>query len=752
MDQSLLPHHCSRMPSSYPMALKKIGKRLLAGALWLVTTVATGNQENGSWSPVVDWNILPIHAVLTPDKKVLTYGQGAVDYSIWDPALGIQPDSRQLLFNNTDTDIFCSGQLVLPENDIILIAGGDIPGEGNDGNPNTTFYDESNGLLFDANMPMAFARWYPTLTALPDGEVLIQGGIVKDPGDEAVLTPEVFNTEYGWRRLDGATSAYAYGGNKWWYPRSWVVPNGLIFGISGRSMYYLNYEGEGDLVGVDTFDTPNTYETSTAVMYRPGMILQIGGGPQGNTYNEPATSIATIIDVTGDMPIRYPASPMNFSRHWADATVLPDGRVLVTGGSHLNNTLGGEGLRLAAEIWDPDSDTWTIVDAESEGRLYHSVTLLLADGRVLSAGGGNPGPLTNSNAQVFHPPYLYDGDNLALRPVIGEVQREVNYGEVLTVPSVDASRIERVTLVKSGSVTHSWNNEQRFIELTFTKQGEQLLVDLPESAYLATPGNYLLFALDDSGVPSEAQMIHFSPVEADQLTPLPTLIDPLDALLNCEFPEPDAWGWDPVVGASCPPHLNDNIGSTEPLPPGAPIGPVPTDEPSTERCDYSDASEHNGWGWDSVAQQSCPPLDTEPGPEPPTEPESPAKELALPSPIDECDYTHASVNNGWGWNDTTQESCPPENLSVEPEPPTPPEQNEPVDNCSYKDAALWDGWGWDPVKQESCPPLQQDSIPASVTPDDDSGDCDYKDAALWDGWGWNPLTLESCPPLDESHP
>ncbi len=91
---------------------------------------------------------------------------------------------------------------------------------------------------------------------------------------DGVLTPEIYTSGVGWRELTGATSEYAYGDDqkRWWYPRSWVAPDGSVFGLSGDHMYSLDPSGDGSITPLGTFPGDNIGATSTAVMFRPGKI------------------------------------------------------------------------------------------------------------------------------------------------------------------------------------------------------------------------------------------------------------------------------------------------------------------------------------------------------------------------------------------------------------------------------------------------------------------------------------------------
>jgi hypothetical protein len=253
--------------------------------------------------------------------------------------------------------------------------------------------------------------------------------------------------------------------------------------------------------------------TSTAVMYRPGKILQLGG-TQAN---------ATIIDITGPTPRLKDLPPMSQIRQWANATVMPDGRVFVSGGSSRNLLLDpasqdvGQAAYLS-EIFDPATERWSTAAAVAIGRFYHSLTLLLPDATILSTGGGSPGPLTNLNAQVYYPGYLFrDDGKRAVRPVIdqapGVLPLVVSPASSFEINSPDAADIGRVTLVGTGSVTHSFDMNQRFVEPAFSVQGSRIRVTLPSNAYETPPGYYMVFIIDRAGTPSKARMIRINPAD-----------------------------------------------------------------------------------------------------------------------------------------------------------------------------------------------------------------------------------------------
>ncbi|GAA5057236.1 hypothetical protein GCM10023259_041030 [Thermocatellispora tengchongensis] len=469
-------------------------------------------DATGQWGSVLPWPVMPINSALTADGKVMTFGTdtagnqgGEWNFDIWDPATG----THELTDNTTFTDLFCSVQVYDPIRDVIFTAGGDdgrSPGS-NWGPVGFTSFSAADGLRNEA--PMNFPRWYPTATVMPNGEIVVEGGSSEGVGGPGVLTPERYTPGVGWTSLTAASSAYAYGNdqNRWWYPRSWVAPNGKIFGVSGSNMYYLDPAGAGSITPAGTFPGGNIGATSTAVMYRPGKILQVGGGGYSNGGGGDGSKAASVIDINGATPAVTPAAPMTFGRHWADATVLPTGDVLVNGGSLPNN--GDTGVAYQPELWNPDTNTWTTLPAEERMRLYHSTSILLPDGRVLVGGGGAPGPQSNLNAQIYSPPYLFDGNSPAPRPAITSAPDTITHGTPFSI-EVSGS-VSRATLVRAGAVTHSFNGGQRFMDLPISGSGSSRTLTAPANGNIAPPGLYLLFVLDSEGTPSVAKLVQIDP-------------------------------------------------------------------------------------------------------------------------------------------------------------------------------------------------------------------------------------------------
>lgn len=472
----------------------------------------------GDWSNTFAWPLSPIHATLLPSGSVLTYGTNGAssvggngrgfDVDRWIPSQGTGPGSHQSTPTGIDTNIFCSAQMVLP-NESVLITGGDAQVNGqktalaNGGVNATTLYDPVTNQLSDARS-MNFARWYPTIVPLANGQQLVVGGRASKKTDTTPrlvpAIPEVYNPQTGkWRLLSGARND-AYYRSSWWYPRAFLNSRGRVIMLRERNgeIYELDPRRTGAFRKVA--DMPAAFgkfgASLPAVMYENGRVMVISESGQTG-----------LININTNPPqVRMGTPAPSGARYWSDATVLPDGKVLVTGGATQKQKLANAVHEAA--IWDPKTGRWqTSTPAKGQkARLYHSTSILLPDATVLVAGGGPPGPATNLNANIYYPPYLYNNTGgPAPRPEITSFGGMIRGGDTL-IQVKDSDTISRVSLVKAGSVTHSFDQGQRFRSLRFTQQGNRVIAKIPRSKNQIPPGLYMLFVINDKGVPSLSRL------------------------------------------------------------------------------------------------------------------------------------------------------------------------------------------------------------------------------------------------------
>jgi galactose oxidase len=437
--------------------------------------------ESGQWSPPFPWPVVAVHLHLLPTGHVLSWGRiGAPQ--LYNPADGSFSEVPSA------TMVFCSGHSFLADGRL-LVSGGHL--------------DDRRGIR-DANLfdpvsqswlpisSMSFARWYPSTTTLGDGEVISLAGT--DQFAEQVEIPEIWSGT-SWRQLGGAARVLPY------YPRTFVAPSGLLFYAGElQQSAYLDPAGTGRWIPGPSSNYGRR-DYGSAVMYQPGKVLILGGSdpPDGAP-----TSTAELIDLDQPQPSWRYTESMRYPRRQFNATLLPDGQVLATGGTSAPGFSDPAGAVHAAELWSPVTEQWRVLASNQTTRVYHSTTLLLPDGRVLHSGSGDgPGLPRELNAEIFSPPYLFRGP----RPRLQEAPAQAGFGENFLVSSPDALKVVRVTLVRLGSVTHGFDQSQRFVELSFRRVAGGLSVQAPISGAMAPPGPYLLTLLNDTDVPSTSTVI-----------------------------------------------------------------------------------------------------------------------------------------------------------------------------------------------------------------------------------------------------
>ena len=191
-----------------------------------------------------------------------------------------------------------------------------------------------------------------------------------------------------------------------------------------------------------------------------------------------------------------------------NAVLLPDETIFIVGGQRAGKwNFTDPDPVLDAEIFDPATGTFAVAPAMQYPRQYHSIAVLLPDGRVLCAGGVDP---TNTverdlrQMEVFSPGYLDAGP----RPQITNAPATAAHGATITVDTPDAAAVASAVLTRPNSVTHHTDAGNRLIKVPITATAASSIdIQIPATANIAPPGYYMLFLLDGSKVPSEAAFI-----------------------------------------------------------------------------------------------------------------------------------------------------------------------------------------------------------------------------------------------------
>jgi galactose oxidase len=459
-----------------------VGFLVASWALWAPSAAAQAS-ESGYWGPLVTWPISATHTHVLPTGKVFFIGEFDEGFlpHIWDPVTDDLTEVTPPHYN-----VFCSGHSFLADGRL-LISGGHM--DSHVGEPYAAIFNPFTAA-WEHVPDMNDRRWYPTNTTLPNGDVVVLSGETVDSGASNEL-PQRWDAASGtWKDLTTAMKDLPY------YPRVFVAPNGkLLYVGPGPTSHYLDPEGTGtwfETVGTN-FGDSRTY--GGAVMF-DNKILLVGGG-------DPPTNTVELLDLNSAAPRWQSMAPMSVARRQHNTTLLPDGTVLVTGGSSGAGFNNSKGAVYLTELYDPATNTWSALANSSAFRGYHSTTVLLPDGRVLSAGGR-----AVHSAQVFSPPYLFKGP----RPTIASAPDVLTPGTRFFVSTPESGEIQKVTLIAMGSVTHAFDQNQRLLTLNFAQAGGGLSVNAPVSNIAAPPGPYMLFLVNAQGVPSVAKIVRVEAV------------------------------------------------------------------------------------------------------------------------------------------------------------------------------------------------------------------------------------------------
>lgn len=459
----------------------------------LVSTANAATQ--GAWSPVIPWPVTPVHAQLLPDGRVMAWGSENPWDSTYQKAATWDPATDQFLIaSNYLVNVFCSGHTILPDGRL-LVTGGHLPGQL--GKNDVEIFDPATNTWSQVGK-MWEGRWYPTNLTLGNGEVLIMAGLMSDGRNNPLS--EIWNSSGSIRRLTGAKRSVFF------YPWLFLMGNGKVFHAGpNQATGFLTTTGTGKWASA-----PKSHillrSYGSAVMFEKDKILITGGGQTS------ITNTAEVINLNKAGATWTYTTPMHYARRHGTATTLPTGEVLVVGGTSAPGFNEVSGAVHEPEIWDPNTGTWRLMAPHQQNRLYHSVSVLLPDARVL-VGGGTDGPSgeATSNYQdveIFSPPYLFQADGSpAIRPTITAVPTAIAAGQTFQLDTPDAAQITRVTLTRTAAVTHAFNQDNRTLHLTYAVNAGGLSVSMPSNHNVVPPGFYLVFLVNSSGVPSVGKIV-----------------------------------------------------------------------------------------------------------------------------------------------------------------------------------------------------------------------------------------------------
>ena len=500
----------------------------------------------GEWGPVIGFPLVPVAAALLPHNQLLVWsadqdlssGSGSDDYTqtaIMNLTTGAV---SQAVVTNTDHNMFCPG--------VAILADGDVMVTGGLGDQETSIYDPGTNS-WSAGPRLNIGRGYNGMTLLPDEQAFTLGGSWSGASGDKVA--EVWSPSAGWRELthvpatpiytQDAQGAYRADNHGWFIATS---GGEVLQAGPSKQMNWITTNGAGSITPAGHRGTSGDAMNGNAVSYDIGKVITLGGSP--SYQNSPATNAAYRITISKTVTTKGPVErarttqvgSMAHARAFANSVVLPNGEVVTMGGQTYAVPYSDQNSILTAELWHPSTGRFSTLAPEAEPRNYHSVAVLLPDGRVFSGGGGLCGfcSTNHPDGQIFTPPYLLNANGtLKTRPTITAAPTQAATGQTITVTT--GGPVRQFSMVRYGESTHSADNDQRRVPLAIVSAHDDTYqLAVPSDPGIALPGPYLLFALDAAGTPSVATTM--------TVTTVPTRA-PSDAYGHAVFASAPALYW-----------------------------------------------------------------------------------------------------------------------------------------------------------------------------------------------------------------
>jgi hypothetical protein len=482
------------------------------------------NAVGGRWQVGPTQPSANIHSVVLNTGKVLMiagssnqwdrFAAGQFTSVLWNPA------DNSFKAIATPYDMFCAGHVILRDGRV-LVAGGTVafPVYDASGNLAKDWRGSRKSYIFDPikeiyepTGDMNVGRWYPTMTRLGNDTVVAVAGL--DDGSATVGGHDTPVNEL-FTPTPGSTWDVFRGG-------SWTALNQrqfpqyahMILRDDGKLFYTgQSTANNGQMPGIWDPAT-NTFQEVPGLPYRwqrnaGGSILLPPAQNQkvmvfaGGDYQLPSLNDTHVVDLKSPAPSYLPGPPIANPKMYVGAVILPDYTVLQTNGA---SRFREDAVR-DAQIYNPQTNTWTTVNSPSIDRLYHSTAFLLPDGRIATAGSQVIAGANEMRIEVFEPPYLFKGQ----RPAITAGPTWVSYDQgtrfTWDVTKAAGSTITKMSLLRPSATTHSTDTEQRLIDLPFTQSGTTVSTTIPINRNLTPPGWYMLTVVDNLGRPSIAKWV-----------------------------------------------------------------------------------------------------------------------------------------------------------------------------------------------------------------------------------------------------
>lgn len=458
-----------------------------------------------TWDPLTeefeeqayDDDVFCAHHTFLPNGDFLVSGGGFLPNSVLKHRATWRFDTRNETWSQVDSmeeRRWYPSLLTLPDGRALVVSG--TSGE----DPLEIFDPDTNRWTTLEGSEKSFPERYPAMRVLPNGRIY-SPRIGWDHGDKAVLLTLDASDATAWQDAEGP-NAFHENGDVTFHVDDTVEPAQAIMRAYAGGIV--------DARGLDSVCGSN----------HPDPECDTGETPENNLVEQVDLTRA------GDEPLRWESlAPMAHSRANVSVVMLPDGKAWAVGGQtggQWNDEEADDDFVIdyiyETEMYDAATNRWSVTKPLMHPRQYHHTATLLPDGRVLVTGGQDPtraGKLLGGRArdirsfEIYSPPYLFDTDGSEReRPSIPREPTQAKYGETFELPvALAGEAITSVVMMSPNSETHH-TGTGRFIELKFEQVGDDALaVTAPSTNTVATPGFYMLFVVDAAGTPSVAKFV-----------------------------------------------------------------------------------------------------------------------------------------------------------------------------------------------------------------------------------------------------
>lgn len=390
----------------------------------------------------------------------------------------------------------CHISTLLTDGRLVFI-GGQGSGDFRDAVKTTKSFDHVTGLWTNLS-DMNEYRWYPGMARLAGEKLLVMGG-GQPPNAARTKTCEIYDpTTNVWAYTDSLVNAVEYS-------PALLLKSGEVLTSWYPPQIYSPSAGQWRTTG--QLVQPNRFwpgHCDHSILMLEDDRIMICGIYRGNLTNP---SMVEFYNQSSEVWTVGPTTEV--TRSQPEVVQLPDGRVLCAAGrlEDVNPSIPTSiGYTKLADIFDPVTDTWRPVAELLTFHEYHATTQLVPDGRIITTGGSNlnfTGP-TNKNIEAYEPPYLFRGP----RPVIDSLSSSNLHLSGTGDLSVSfADSVTKVVLVGVSAATH-WvdGGISRYLSLPFVQSGEQIAFGVPSDSNTVPLGYYMLFVLVDD-IPSVGRIV-----------------------------------------------------------------------------------------------------------------------------------------------------------------------------------------------------------------------------------------------------